>query len=65
MTRKDYKLIAEILRDNKPVIEVDGISVWNYWDDLVFEIAFALAEKNPRFDRKKFYKACGKGDFNV
>lgn len=64
MTRKDYVLIAEALREARVDIQCkepeeqvqtlkDGVSYAADW------IADALAGENPRFDRNRFLKACG------
>lgn len=50
MTRKDFQLIAEVIY----MIADDGtrkaIAEAAYWK---------LRYTNPRFDKEKFYKACG------
>ena len=48
MTRKDYIKIAEII---KSMPKVNGA--------LAIEFSKMLAEDNPRFDRERFYIACG------
>ena len=64
MTRKDYILIANALRDARAKIRqcepeesladlCDGVS---YAIDYITD---ALARDNPRFDRAKFLEACG------
>jgi hypothetical protein len=60
MTRKDYKLIAEVLnratknweefQEENPSVVIAGISAM---------LATQLAQENPRFDRSKFLTACG------
>lgn len=45
MSRKDFKLIAEVLRRNRAS------------DELINQMASALATTNPRFDRSRFYNA--------
>ena len=54
MTRKDYELIAKVLRDftgdTGDVIDRDKVAK---------ELADALAAENPRFDRQKFLIAAG------
>ena len=53
MTKKDYILIASVLKQyNESYIKG--------WDFNIFE-AFAdiLAKDNNKFDKIKFYKACG------
>lgn len=54
MTRKDYELIAEVLRnfvgDTGDVIDRDKMAL---------ELANALAQDNPRFNRERFLVASG------
>lgn len=54
MTRKDYELIAKVLRDfvgdSGDVIDRDKIAL---------ELSKALAQENPRFDTKRFLIASG------
>jgi hypothetical protein len=52
MTRKDYKLIAE-------VIAVSWFGSAELKADLVNNLADKLAEDNPRFDATRFLTACG------
>jgi len=49
MTRKHFEAIAKVLKRN----EADP--------NLIAEIAGVLADSNPRFDEKRFIKACIKG----
>jgi hypothetical protein len=56
MTKKDYELIASVL--NK-YANNDGI--WDT-DDLVADMATALAKDNTRFNKDTFYDACYKVD---
>ena len=53
MTKKDYELIAEVIKNLDEVIDPEAYSV------LVIKLAGALAGDNPRFDGVKFAKACG------
>ena len=48
MTKKDYELIAEAIRQSN-----------NMKVDVVDNLVRAFANDNPRFDRTKFYNACG------
>ena len=48
MTRKDFNLIAQVLKQN------------NAPSALVHDFAEALAKTNPGFDSERFVKACGK-----
>ena len=54
MTRKDYQLIATVLKnfglDDYPVDDRDTIA---------YNLADALAADNPRFDRDRFLVAAG------
>ena len=54
MTRKDYELIAKVLRD----FVGDGGDVIDR-DKIAYELANALSQDNPRFDRKRFLIASG------
>ena len=47
MTRKHFKLIAEILKDHK----ADPV--------LIRDMAQFCYNQNNRFDRARFYEACG------
>jgi hypothetical protein len=53
MTKKDYELIADVIKNLDEVIEPKAFSV------LVIKLAGALAGDNPRFDGVRFAKACG------
>ena len=54
MTRKDYELIAKVLKDfvgdSGDVIDRDRIA---------YELSNVLAQENPRFDRERFLVASG------
>ena len=54
MTKKDFQLIADVIR---------ALPYWTAEEkktrkDLTFRFADQLAETNPRFDRDKFIRAC-------
>lgn len=53
MTRKDFQLIADVIRNLDEVIEPEGMRI------LAEEMADALATTNANFDRARFVKACG------
>lgn len=56
MTRKDFRLLARILRDLKP----DTYSVWFvFWRQTVCYLADQLTHIYPKFKRDWFIKACG------
>jgi hypothetical protein len=54
MTRKDYRLIAEVFYDHLlfhgPEVEVEA---------LAHRMSKRLAQDNERFDKAKFLEACG------
>jgi hypothetical protein len=50
MTRKDYELIAKILREAR----ILGLS----YEDIISAFAVNLGKTNPRFDVAKFLAAC-------
>lgn len=54
MTRKDFKLIASVLKKER--------EEWLYSGDaniIASDFAEALATTNPNFDKSKFLEACG------
>ena len=64
MTRRDYVRIAEALRRARFGLtsEWQGqarIMALRGWRESAAEIADSLASENPRFDRARFYAACG------
>lgn len=63
MTRKDYVLIAEVLREREYRIRCNFDSkVVPYVEteraNIVEALAHALWKDNPRFDSRRFFKAC-------
>lgn len=58
MTRRDYVLIAEVLRATQPHETLGGVARCA-WCDVARTFANRLAAENPRFDRARFLKACG------
>ena len=54
MTRKDYQLIASVLKN----YATEGIPVDDR-DAIAYDLADALAKDNPRFDRDRFLVAAG------
>ena len=70
MTKKDYILIAQTLRDDAAHLADGGeynyvnMSQWekgcyDQWHTVVLAVRDALQRDNPRFDRAKFLAACG------
>lgn len=53
MTRKDFQLIANVIRDLDEVIDADALEV------LADNMADALEDTNSAFDRARFLSACG------
>ena len=54
MTRRDYLLIAKLIKDASAA---PGFAVRHAF--VAHALADALAKDNPRFDRERFMKACG------
>ena len=64
MTRKDYVLIAEALKDSKPTTwdgstEQFDNGAYTAWLSSVRMLCYRLSQNNPRFDRERFLAACG------
>jgi hypothetical protein len=60
MTRKDYVLIAQVIKaqidmSNKFQEELSKVGAQN----IAYDLAWKLSEDNPRFDRSRFLEACG------
>jgi len=53
MTRKDYVIIADVIKNLDECIDSDGLEA------LADNMADALESDNPRFDRARFLVACG------
>lgn len=58
MTRKDYILLVDALREAHPHM-VHQSEEREQWQVDCESIADALARDNPRFDRARFLTACG------
>jgi hypothetical protein len=61
MTRKDYVLIADALRNSRPAVEIllVGPNRVNQWISTVGCVVSMLASDNDRFDSVKFYDRAG------
>jgi hypothetical protein len=66
MTKKDYQLIAEAIKQINESIhyskntKIDSRLVTTVLDHLVYEtLGQALKKDNPNFNYVKFYEACG------
>ena len=58
MTRKDYVMIADILRNNREDF-IEGEDGFTVIEIIANQMASALQADNPRFDRARFLTACG------
>lgn len=65
MTKKDYELIARVFNGSKQFLQFkdDKLSYhngkWDEHDTLARNLAMALAQQNPNFNKSKFLEACG------
>lgn len=63
MTRKHFREIAERLRNAKPAAadpyDLEGLARIEGWRNAVFAVNRALIEFNPRYERYRFFEACG------
>lgn len=58
MTRKDYRAIADILKNERSTFE-EGDDGYALLIILANQISHYMAQDNPRFNRSKFLTACG------
>lgn len=58
MTKKDYKLIAEVLKTAIKGQE-EGTAGYTAMEAVITDMADKLASHNTRFDMDKFLTACG------
>lgn len=60
-TRKHYKAIAKIT-DSKTCVQILSDNPFDYLlkNQVIDALADMFEEDNPRFDRDKFIKACGR-----
>jgi hypothetical protein len=63
VTRRDYVLIADAMRQARPPRPIalgDGIDPgWATWLSACCCLSFKLMVSNPRFDSQRFLDACG------
>ena len=57
MTKKDYELIANTVKEVKRLYASKSDSP--ILTILMFELARELKKENPKFDKQKFANACG------
>jgi hypothetical protein len=61
MTRKDFELIADVLRDVRESYADNNVST-QHVDTVAKCFAIRLQGTNPRFDQDRFMRACGVED---
>lgn len=61
MTRKDFLLLADLLRRGRPPLPWTGTRAFVYegWENAVHEVAAGLAEQTNKFDVELFKKNAG------
>jgi hypothetical protein len=57
MTKKHYEAIAKALKTHKP--HENWLNKHTQYELMVCDLAAYFAQDNPRFDKYKFYEACG------
>ena len=64
MTRKDFVVVAKALKDSKPDIRQKDVTDEHVkvWENTVENMADALRNTNPNFNRYTFTTACGLGE---
>ena len=58
MTRKDFELIAKVIKESGTTLDSDPAYI-DAIADVADRFAIKLRLSNPRFDRAKFMVACG------
>lgn len=56
MTKKDFELIAKVIRRNHSIDRKGTVSTCR---DIVIDFSLELLQDNPRFDSNRFIEACG------
>ena len=59
MSKRDYEMLARIMRVNRQFHSADR-NASEVIDNIVGDLAVALASDNPRFDEERFIAACEK-----
>ncbi len=59
MTKKDYILIAEVLKNSYLYLAINPKDSVSFYKMIVRRMSSALDSNNSRFDWDKFYIACG------
>lgn len=61
-TQQHFEQAAEVLYETKPETDPEslyGVEAEELWKDIVARFAGDFAQRNPRFDRRRFYAAAG------
>jgi len=62
MTRKDYELIAKIMRDTRPTADsgdhYHNVGTMDEWLYVIETAVLAFHADNPKFQPDRFRKAC-------
>lgn len=62
LTKKNYVLIADVLRINRPGEGLSGLELADAlrrWRKVVRDLASEFQRDNPNFKKETFYRACG------
>ncbi len=62
MTRKHFQLIADILSTQLCAAQSGKLKAVDAIGGIAWDLAEALKNENPRFNRKRFLMACGYGE---
>ena len=56
MTKKDYAMVAKVIRDRPTIPIVGGVCIGK--GSLVDALCLALKKDNPKFDEERFKETC-------
>lgn len=59
MIRKDYIAFRNLLAGEMAVARSNDLNAQATVRNIILSVADVFAQNNPRFDREKFYQACG------
>jgi hypothetical protein len=65
MTKKDYILIANIMKNNRPDYKWEDVGeganpAYILWENILNDLLNELSYDNSLFDRRRFIAACNK-----
>ena len=63
--RRDYKLLAEVIRDTRSMIGDNNQEMWAGVNLLIGKLCIRLALDNVLFDEVKFLEACVPGGMKL